>query len=178
VDALVAAFGWLVQERVPVINVSLVGPKNAMLERVIGSLTAAGYIIVAAVGNDGPAAPPLYPASYPHVVGVTAVDAHRQVLIEAARGPQVMFAAPGADLAAAAGDHSYSAVRGTSFAAPIVAALLAAGLAEPDLGNAAAAIDALAKTAVDLGPPGRDLTYGFGLVGADQRIDPATRNRH
>jgi hypothetical protein len=167
VDALVAAFGWFVQERVPVINVSLVGPKNAMLETVIGGLIAGGYIIVAAVGNDGPAAPPLYPASYPHVVGVTAVDSHRRVLIEAARGPQVMFAAPGADLAAAGSEHAYADVRGTSFAAPIVAALLASGLAAPNSADASAAIDALAKNAVDLGPPGRDLTYGFGLVGAD-----------
>jgi hypothetical protein len=173
VDTLVAAFGWMVQERVPVINVSLVGPKNAMLERVIGDLIAGGYVIVAAVGNDGPAAPPLYPASYQHVVGVTAVDAHRHVLIEAARGPQVMFASPGADLAAAGSDHAYAAVRGTSFAAPFVAALLASGLRAPNSTDAAAAIDALARTAVDLGPPGRDLTYGFGLVGADYRIDPA-----
>jgi len=172
VDTLVAAFGWMVQERVPVINVSLVGPKNAMLERVIADLIAAGYIVVAAVGNDGPAAPPLYPASYQHVVGVTAVDAHRHVLIEAAHGPQVMFASPGADLAAAGSNHGYAAVRGTSFAAPFVAALLAPGLTAPNPADAAAAIDALAKTAVDLGPPGRDLTYGFGLVGADYRIDP------
>ena len=177
VDALVAAFAWLVRERVPVINVSLVGPKNALLETVIGSLVGAGYIIVAAVGNDGPAAPPLYPASYPHVVGVTAVDAHGHVLIEAARGPQVMFASPGAELAAAGNDHGYAAVRGTSFAAPIVAALLASDMTEPDAGNAEAVIAALAKTAVDLGPPGRDLTYGFGLVGADHRIDPATLDR-
>jgi hypothetical protein len=173
VDTLVAAFGWLVQERVPVINVSLVGPKNAMLERVIGDLIAAGYVIVAAVGNDGPAAPPLYPASYQHVVGVTAVDAHSHALIEAARGPQVMFASPGADLAAAGADHTYAAVRGTSFAAPFVAALLASGLTSPGPADASAAVDALAKTAVDLGPPGRDLTYGFGLVGAEYRIDPA-----
>jgi subtilisin family serine protease len=173
VDTLVAAFGWMVQERVPVINVSLVGPKNAMLERVIADLIAAGYIVVAAVGNDGPAAPPLYPASYQHVVGVTAVDAHRQVLVEAAHGPQVMFASPGADLAAAGSNHGYAAVRGTSFAAPFVAALLAPGLTAPNPADAAAAIDALAKTAVDLGPPGRDLTYGFGLVGADYRVDPA-----
>lgn len=172
VDALVAAFGWLVQERVAVINVSLVGPKNAMLERVIGSLIGGGYIVVAAVGNDGPAAPPLYPASYPNVVGVTAVDAHRHVLLEAARGPQVMFASPGADLAAATGDHAYAAVRGTSFAAPFVAALLASAIDAPNSTAAAAAIDALAKTAIDLGPPGRDLTYGFGLVGAEYRVDP------
>lgn len=173
VDALVAAFGWLVQEKVPVINVSLVGPKNTMLERVINSLIASGYIIVAAVGNDGPAAPPLYPASYPQVVGVTAVDAHRHVIVEAAHGPQVMFASPGADLAAAVGNHAYAAVRGTSFAAPFVTALLASGMRVPNSSNAAAAIDALAKAAIDLGLPGRDLTYGFGLVGGDYRIDPA-----
>jgi hypothetical protein len=173
VDALVAAFGWLVQEAVPVINVSLVGPKNSLLETVIGSLIAGGYIIVAAVGNDGPAAPPLYPASYPHVVGVTAVDARGRVLIEAARGVQVMFASPGADLAAAGIDHGYAAVRGTSFAAPFVAALLASSMQAPDAAAANGAIDALAKTAIDLGAPGRDLTYGFGLVGADYRIDPA-----
>ena len=64
----------------------------------IGALIDNGFVIVAAVGNDGPAAPPLYPASYARVVGVTAVDAHRRVLIEAARGPQVMFASPGADM--------------------------------------------------------------------------------
>ncbi|MEA3108491.1 MAG: hypothetical protein QOI88_3096 [Gammaproteobacteria bacterium] len=138
----------------------------------IGSLIAAGYIIVAAVGNDGPAAPPLYPASYPNVVGVTAVDAHHHVLIEAARGPQVMFAAPGADLAAAADGHTFTAMRGTSFAAPFVAALLGSALTAPNAADAAAAIDALAKAAVDLGPPGRDLTYGFGLVGADYQIEP------
>src|SRR5258708_1468700 len=85
VDTLVAAFGWMVQERVPVINVSLVGPKNAMLERVIGNLIAGGYGIVAAGGHDGPAAPPLHPASYQHVVGVTAVHARPPVLIDAAR---------------------------------------------------------------------------------------------
>jgi subtilisin family serine protease len=123
------------------------------------------------VGNDGPAAPPLYPASYPHVVGVTAVDAHRRVLIEAARGNQVMFAARGADMSAADVGGKYSAIRGTSFAAPIVAALLAQTVTAPDLSGSNAAIDALAQSAVDLGPKGRDLTYGFGLVAPDYRSD-------
>jgi subtilisin family serine protease len=173
VDALVSAFDWLVRERVPVINVSLVGPPNLLLEHAVAALTGQGFVLVAAVGNDGPAAPPLYPASYPHVVGVTGVDAHNKALIEAARGPQVMFASPGADLAAAGGEHGYCAVRGTSFAAPIVAALLAGTMSAPSPTAAAAAIDTLAKSALDLGPPGRDLTYGFGLVGAEYRVDPA-----
>lgn len=172
VDALAGALGWLVQEKVPVINISLVGPKNALLEQVISALIDNGFLIVAAVGNDGPAAPPLYPASYPRVIGVTAVDAHRRVLIEAARGPQVMFAAAGADMRVAGAGHGYAAVRGTSFAAPIVAALLAARLTSPDAAAAAAAVDALAQSAIDLGPPGRDLTYGYGLVGADYQPRP------
>jgi subtilisin family serine protease len=177
-DAMLGAFGWLAQAQVPVINVSLVGPKNAMLQAVIAKLIAAGFTIVAAVGNDGPAAPPLYPASYPNVIGVTAVDAHRHVLIEAARGPQVMFAAVGADTAAAGTNKGYAAVRGTSFAAPIVAALLAAQVTVPDPAQVTVALSALERQAIDLGPSGRDLTYGFGLVGEEFRNDPAAlKNR-
>jgi subtilisin family serine protease len=171
VDALAAAFAWLAQQRVAVINVSLVGPDNAALAQIVRTLTSRGYLLVAAVGNDGPAAAPLYPASYPHVVGVTAVDSHRRVLIEAARGNQVMFAARGADMSAADMGGKYSAVRGTSFAAPIVAALLAQSTSVPDLSASNAALESLEQSAVDLGPPGHDLTYGYGLVGADYPTD-------
>jgi hypothetical protein len=110
-------------------------------------------------------------------VGVTAVDAHRRVLMEAARGNQVMFAAPGADMAAADVGAKYSPIRGTSFAAPIVAALLAQSVRTPDVGQSDAAIESLAKSAIDLGPPGRDLTYGYGLVGADYRSDSGLPGR-
>jgi subtilisin family serine protease len=177
VDALAAAFAWLAEQRIGVINVSLVGPDNAALAQIVRALTSRGYVLVAAVGNDGPAAPPLYPASYPHVVGVTAVDAHRRVLIEAARGNQVMFAARGADMAAADVGGKYAPIRGTSFAAPIVAALLAPFVSAPDLGKSSAAIESLAKSAIDLGPPGRDLTYGYGLVGADYPSDSSQPDR-
>ena len=177
VDALAAAFSWLAEQRVAVINVSLVGPDNAALAQIVRALTSRGYLLVAAVGNDGPAAPPLYPASYPHVVGVTAVDGHRRVLIEAARGNQVMFAARGADMSAADMGGKYSSIRGTSFAAPIVAALLAQSVTSPEVSSSNAAIDSLAQSAIDLGPKGRDLTYGYGLVGADYSTDIAQPGR-
>jgi hypothetical protein len=167
VDAVAEALAWLVHERVAVINVSLVGPPNVILEAVVRSVISRGFIIVAAVGNDGPAAPPLYPASYPGVVGVTAVDGHRHVLVEAARGPQVRFAAPGADMVAAKSPQGFDAVRGTSFAAPLVACMLAAELRDPDPVAAARAISALASRAVDLGAHGLDPVYGYGLVAAD-----------
>ena len=177
VDAVVDALAWLVRERVPVINVSLVGPPNAMLENVVRMVIARGHVIVAAVGNDGPAAPPLYPASYPDVVGVTAVDAHQRALLEACRGKQVKFSAPGADMSAANPAQTYAVVRGTSFAAPIVAGLLAEALSQPDKASAQRAISDLAAHAVDLGSPGPDPIYGFGLVGGDLRPELALVGR-
>lgn len=171
-DAIMAAMAWMIQEHVPVINVSLVGPRNALLEIAVRRLIQRGSLVVAAVGNDGPAAPPLYPAAFPQVIGVTGVDVRRHVLLEAGRGPQVMFAAPGAQMAVAALDGGYSEVRGTSFAAPVVAALLAGQLREPDPAAAAAAVNSLVRDALDLGAAGKDFTYGNGLVGEACRIDP------
>jgi subtilisin family serine protease len=178
VDAIAAAFSWLKANEVAVVNVSLVGPDNLVLRQVVQQMIARGHIIVAAVGNDGPAAPPLYPAAYPDVVGVTAVDAHRHALLEAGRGAQVEFAAPGADMAAANYPLGFSAVRGTSFAAPLVAGLLAARLAAPDPAAARAAIDALAHDAIRLGAKGRDPTYGWGLVAEELRVAPDIMQSH
>ena len=166
VDAVTGAFGWMAREKVAVINVSLVGPRNALLERVVSTLVARGHVIIAAVGNDGPAAAPLYPAAYEGVVGVTGVDARHRVLIEAVRGKQVDFAALGAAVpAAAAAPDQYAAVRGTSFAAPLVAALLAQ-IPAPDPAVRAQLLDKLTAVARDLGKPGRDDIYGAGELGA------------
>jgi hypothetical protein len=166
VDAIAAAFAWMVHEGVPVINVSLVGPPNALLQEMVDRVLADGSLVVAAVGNDGPAAPPLYPAAYPGVIGVTAVDAKRRVLFEAERGPQVMFAAPGADIEAARLPRGLAAVRGTSFAAPLVAGLLARQLHRPDPESARLAVKHLIGRALHLGASGRNSVYGYGLVAA------------
>lgn len=171
-DDIADGIAWIARQRVAVINVSLVGPRNILLEKVIHIVSARGYLVVAAVGNDGPAAPPLYPASYPEVVGVTAVDAREHVLLEAGRGRQVDFAAPGADMAAAVMAHAYAPVRGTSFATPIVASLIAAQLREPNKTEAEQAVADLVRQAIDLGARGPDEIYGNGLVGGALRVDP------
>ena len=167
------AFAWMAHQQVPVINVSLVGPSNKLLERVVNAVLARGHIVVAAVGNDGPAAAPLYPASYGGVIGVTGVDARRRVLLEAGRGPQVYVAAPGADLNAATLGDQYEWVRGTSYAAPLVAGLLALSLPLPDVVRARDAVQRLAADAVDLGPRGYDPIYGHGLVAESLRVRAA-----
>lgn len=171
-EGLARALSWMAENNVPVINVSLVGPRNAVVEAAVRRLTARGHIVVAAVGNDGPAAPPLYPASYPGVVGVTGVNARDRVLPEAGRGSQVDFAAPGADMAAAAMGGGYTGVRGASFASPLVAGLLSARLSQPDAGWAQAAVSGLAGEARDLGARGADPVYGQGLVGGSLRVAP------
>ena len=161
------ALAWMVRNEVPVVNISLVGPRNALVEAAVRRASGRGVLIVAAVGNDGPAAAPLYPASYPDVVGVTAVNARGRVLPEAGRGPQVDFAAPGADMAAAGPGQGYVSVRGASFAAPLVAGLLARRPGRRE------AVQALAAEARDMGARGPDPVYGRGLVAAELRVDPA-----
>jgi subtilisin family serine protease len=155
-----------------VINISLVGPPNLLVEAAVKALIARGHIVVAAVGNDGPAAPPLYPASYPGVVAVTGVDSRWRILPEAGRGSHVDFAAPGAEMAAAGVDGGFVAVRGTSFAAPLTAGLLAKLIAQPDRKEAERALDVLGRRAMDVGPRGADSRYGRGVVAVEFRTPP------
>ncbi len=157
--AMAKGLGWLVSRGSKVVTISLVGPRNAVLERAIGAAQRKGVVVVAAVGNDGPAAPPAYPASYDGVVAVTAVDGKRRALIEAGRALHLDYAAPGADIYGRNAKGKRIGLRGTSFATPLVAARLARALAQGR--NWRAALDA---EAVDLGRKGHDDTYGRGLV--------------
>ncbi|MFD2366683.1 S8 family serine peptidase [Pseudoduganella sp. GCM10020061] len=173
-ERIAGALAWMSRERVGVVNLSLVGPHNKLLEQVVRLMVRRGHLIVAAVGNDGPAAPPLYPASYPGVVGVTAVDKRGKPLPEAARGPQVMFAAPGNNMVSAdAGNDGFRQVRGTSFAAPIVAAMLATDAQRPDPQVARLALARLTARAVRPDTASVSNALGYGIVGADYRVDPA-----
>jgi subtilisin family serine protease len=158
-SAIARALGWLAGHHPQVINISLVGPPNKLVERAIEAVEARGIEVVAAVGNDGPAAPPQYPASYPGVVAVTAVDARGRALPEAGKPTHLDFAAPGADMAAALPGRGYARVRGTSFAAPLAAArLLMAGSPQ--------------RLAIEARPGSGHV--GRGIVCGFCRIDPRT----
>ncbi len=157
--AIARAIGWLLTQRVSVVTISLVGPANPLLARVIAQAQARGIVIVAAVGNDGPAAPPAFPASYPGVIAVTGVDGRDRALIEAGRADHLDYAAPGADMLAASGGGRLVTVRGTSYAAPLVASRIAA----------TGSPSALDREARDLGARGPDKVFGRGLVCGDCR---------
>lgn len=164
-EDLAAALEWMAEIREPVVSVSLVGPPNALVEAAVQALSRRGTRIVAAVGNDGPAAPPAYPASYPGVIAVAPVDARGRVLPEAGRARHVDFAAPGAGIEAASLSGGLAPVRGASFAAPIVAGRLARLLRRPDPDAAAKALAELARDARPAGPGA-----GRGIVGDDLRL--------
>jgi hypothetical protein len=100
---------------------------------------------------------------------VTGVDAKQRVLIEACRGKHVDFSAPGANMSAAGIETPFGLVRGTSFAAPIVAGMLARQLTNISKDGAEAAVARLVTEATDLGARGIDKVYGHGLVGNDLR---------
>ena len=167
--AIARAIGWMVRQRVPVVAVSLVGPANPLLARVVAAARARGTVIVAAVGNDGPAAPPAYPASYPEALAVTGVDGRNRALIEAGRARHLDYAAPGADMLAAGLAGRPVAVRGTSFAVPFAAARLARFYTAPDNAALAGGLRMLDREAQDLGRRGADPAYGRGLVCSDCR---------
>jgi hypothetical protein len=163
-SAIAKAIGWLVGEGVPVLTISLTGPANPVLARVVAAAQTRGTIIVAAVGNDGPASPLSYPASYPGVIAVTGVDDRNRVLIEAGRATHLDYAAPGADMLAANASGVGVAVRGSSFAAPLVAARTAAAYPTPDPARRRAAI-----SVVDAGARKLGSRYGRGIVCAECR---------
>ena len=124
-STIVRALGWAASKKPAVVAISLVGPRSTAVERAIAALQKGGSKVVAAVGNDGPLAPNAYPASYSGVIAVTAIDGSSRPLMEAGRAAHLDFAAPGADLVAAVPGNGYMAVRGTSFAVPLVVGRLA-----------------------------------------------------
>jgi subtilisin family serine protease len=161
-DALARALDWAADGGAGVINVSLAGPPNAAVEAVTARLIARGHVIVAAAGNDGPNAPEAFPAAYPGVLAVTAVNDRGRVWRRANRGDYVDFSALGVRVEVEEEGRARR-VSGTSYAAPVVAGAVLAMQAEA---GDVAAEERLIARAADLGEPGRDPVYGAGLIEA------------
>jgi Subtilase family len=120
------ALNFMREGNVKIVNMSMAGPEDPLLHLVIQKMAAAGILIVAAAGNEGPDAPPSYPAAYPEVIAVTAVDYKLKNYIYANRGAHIDVAAPGVDIWTALPGARQGSQTGTSFAAPFVTAIIAA----------------------------------------------------
>ncbi len=151
-ERVTLALDWLVGHGVAVINLSLAGEASLILELAVGRVNDKGIQLVAAAGNNSGDRMPVYPAAYPQVIAVTAVDADGAIYEHASQGEYLDFAAPGVDVWTAAGSGGRY-VSGTSFAAPyLTAALLLADSSS------------LREGVRDLGAPGRDAVFGHGLL--------------
>ena len=160
--SLIKALSWLMTQNVSVINISLAGPSNRLLETALTRVREKGVLAIAAAGNGGPMAQPMYPAAYPEVVAVTATDDRGRAFRLANRGEYVDIAAPGVNIRHAQAGGGFAASSGTSYAVPFVtvaAARLLQSTAEPTL-----MLDALYASARDIGAPGRDQIYGYGQL--------------
>ena len=160
--SLIKALSWLMTQDVSVINISLAGPSNRLLETALTRVREKGVLAIAAAGNGGPMAQPMYPAAYPEVVAVTATDNRGRAFRLANRGEYVDIAAPGVNIRHAQAGGGFAASSGTSYAVPFVtvaAARLLQSTVEPAL-----MLDALYASARDIGAPGRDQIYGYGQL--------------
>lgn len=161
---LVQAMDQLALADVDVINMSLAGPHNTLLERMVSRMSYEQILIVSAAGNEGPRAAPVYPGAYDPVLTVTAVDVAGGVYRRAGRGPHIDLAAPGVEVWTAASVRGVRTKTGTSFAAPFATAAAAILMSlRPDM-TVADVKSFLRDTALDLGDEGVDETFGAGLV--------------
>ncbi|WP_374939307.1 S8 family serine peptidase [Mesorhizobium sp. NBSH29] len=162
-SVILSALDWAAEQDVRLINMSFVGPANDLMARAVGAARERGILLVAAAGNNGPQAPYGYPAAYPEVIAVTATDDEDGLMEQANRGPYVYVAAPGVQLVAPVPGGT-DLVTGTSFAAAVVSGAIANLLSAAPDHSADWVEHALASTAHDLGPAGRDTDFGFGLI--------------
>ena len=164
--SLINAIDQLLAENVSVINLSFSGPENAVLRDITARAVARDVALVAAAGNGGAGAAPAYPAAWPHVVAVTAVDHQGRIYRQANQGPYISFAAPGVGLWTAASVSGGRLKSGTSFAAPFVTAALAVERMRAPETAVEKVVSQMLACAQDLGEAGYDPVFGHGLVSA------------
>ncbi len=161
-DVIAEALGWMLSHKVGTVNMSLAGPRNAVLDRVIHDAAERGLQVVAAAGNGGPTAPPAYPAALPGVIAVTAVDKDKRIYRYANHGKYIAVAAMGVAVTAAHAGGGYARFDGTSFATPHITAWIARCRTA---GSAAEGCRTKLRAAAhDAGPAGFDDIYGHGVV--------------
>jgi hypothetical protein len=146
-----------------VINLSFGGPPSALLSRAFES-SARTTLLVAAAGNSGPDRPPAFPARLDDIIAVTAIGPGGSIYSGANQGAGIDLAAPGVDLLSTGARGQATFVTGTSFAAPWVSAAAVlvragTGITRPELLR-----KELLSKALDLGVPGHDNLFGWGLV--------------
>ena len=143
------------------------------LDRALAYAAKKDVLLVASAGNGGASSGVGYPARDPRVVAVTATGKDGALASFSSRGPQAELAAPGVDILSTFPGDRFVYGSGTSQAVGFVAGAAALvrdanpGLSAP---QARAVLDGTAK---DVGPSGRDASYGHGLLDVSAAVTKA-----
>ena len=171
ISDVIEGIDWAVQNNMDVVSMSLgTATYSQALNDTSANAYNAGIILVAAAGNSGDGNlstdDVLYPAKFDSVIAVSAIDYNNITPVWSADGTEVELAAPGVDIYSAWLNGGYVNASGTSMAAPFVSGV-AALIKSKNLSMTPQEIrHTLDYNAIDLGDPGRDRIYGFGLVQA------------
>ena len=177
---LAYAIDWAVANGASVINLSLGSDADAIvLQEAIARAQSQGVLVTAAAGNDD-SATPQYPAAYPGVVAVTAVDEANHKADFANYGADwIDLAAPGVAITSTvpvSGSILYATWSGTSMAVPFVSGAAALLRQQHPSAQPAQLTDMLVQSASDLniynpgyvGQLGRLVDINASLVGTAQ----------
>jgi len=161
---IISCIDWSVAQGADVINMSLGGSTgSALLEAACDDAANAGTLVIAAAGNEGPGKIG-YPAAYASVVSVGATTSTDAIASFSNTNPDVELSAPGASIVSTCKGGGLCTYNGTSMASPHVTGAGAILFSAIPGMTADCARTALANSAIDLGPVGRDTGYGHGLI--------------
>jgi len=156
---------WLLGEGVEVINLSFCGPDNPLLRQAIDRTLKKGIPVVAAAGNYGDKAPKVYPAGYDGVIAVTAVDKFGRPFPEANHGDYISFSDPGVRVPVPDRHDRLHFRSGTSYASAYCTAIVAVLTANSEgPADIAGIVEKMKNDVIDLGRPGKDEIFGWGLA--------------
>jgi thermitase len=164
---------WAADHGADVINLSLGNYQpSSLMEEAVAYAFDKNIVLIAAAGNDN-SKQPSFPASYPEVLAVSAVDFNGNRAPFSNYGDYIDIAAPGVQIPSTYFNQQYAALSGTSMASPHVAGL--AGLirsANPNLSNKEV-MNIIKSSAYDLGAKGNDIEFGRGLIDVSGALEAA-----
>jgi subtilisin family serine protease len=162
---LAQGIAWSAMRGVRVVNMSVKWGDMQLNREVCESAYAYNVLLIAASGNDAQDSV-YYPAAYPSVIAVGALDTTGFLAGFSNWGVKQELVAPGVWIWSTVPWEGYAVMNGTSMACPHVSGVAALMFSKyPELSNAEAR-SLLSLTATDLGEPGWDTVYGWGLVDA------------
>ena len=167
---------WAVDHGMDIISMSLGSSYgSSLVEDACDAAEAAGVVVVAAAGNSGYSSyrsRVVYPARYESAIAVASTDSSDNRSSFSSTGPEVEIAAPGSSIYSTYYGNSYTTMSGTSMATPHVSGVAALIIASGITDNNEVRLR-LRDTADDLGDPGHDIEFGYGLVDADEAATPS-----